>query len=88
MKEHGVTIVSGGQGSLCLANRWQKAGAGVANPETSLSELMARVERQYEIIGDLLAKNEQLRNRLRRIEHSTQSNPAQLIALQARREGS
>jgi hypothetical protein len=70
MKEHGITMIGGGPGSLCLANRLQKAGAGVANPEASMIELMARVERQCEIIGDLLAKNEQLRNELRRIEHS------------------
>jgi hypothetical protein len=63
-------IIGDGPGSLCPANRLQKAGAGVANPETSMSELIERVERQCEIIGDLLAKNEQLRNQLRRIEHS------------------
>jgi hypothetical protein len=68
MKEHGVTTIGGGAGSLCLANGLQKAGAGVANPEASMSELVARIERQCEIIGDLLAKNEQLRNHLRRIE--------------------
>jgi hypothetical protein len=70
MKEHGLTIIGGGPGSLRPANGLEKAGDGVANPETSMSELMARVERQCEIIGDLLAKNEQLRNKLRRIEHS------------------
>jgi hypothetical protein len=70
MKEHAVTMIGSGPGSLCLANRLQKAGAGVTNPESSMSELIARVERQSEIICDLLAKNEQLRNQLRRIEHS------------------
>jgi hypothetical protein len=69
MRENG-TFIGDGPGSPCPANRLQKAGGGVANPETSMSELIARVERQYQIIGDLLAKNEQLRNELRRIEHS------------------
>ena len=76
MKEHAVTIIDGGLGGVCLANGWKKTGISVAHSETSTSELIARIERQREIIGDLLGKNEQLRNRLRRIEHNTQSIPA------------
>lgn len=77
MNDHAVTIIDGGVGGVCPANGWKKTGISVAHPETSMSELIAKIERQCEIIGDLLAKNEQLRNRLRRIEHSTQSSPAQ-----------
>lgn len=77
MKEHAVTIIDRGLGGVCLANGWKNTGISVAHPETSTSELIARIERQRQIIGDLLVKNEQLRNRLRRIEHNTQSSPAQ-----------
>jgi len=47
-----------------------------AHPETSTSELISRIERQREIICDLLVKNEHLRNRLRQIERGTRSNQA------------
>ncbi len=77
MREHAVTIIDGGLGGVCLANRWKTTGVNVAHPDASMNELIARIERQREIIGDLLAKNEQLRNRLRRMEHTTQSSPAQ-----------
>lgn len=42
------------------------------DPETSRSELIAKIERQCQIIADLLLKNEQMRNRLDRLEHGTQ----------------
>jgi hypothetical protein len=77
MKEHAVTIIDGGLGGVCLANGWKKTGISVAHPDSSMSELIARIERQCEIIGDLLVKNEQLRSRLRRLEHSTPSSHAQ-----------
>ena len=77
MKEHTRSIIDSDPGGLCLAFGWQNPGAGAAKPETSMSDLLAKVERQSEIIGDLLVKNEQLRNQLRRIEHSTPANPGQ-----------
>ncbi len=83
MKEHTVSIIDREPGGLCLAFGLQNPGAGAAKPETSMSELMAKVERQCEIIGDLLVKNEQLRNQLRRIEHSIPANPGQHNELEA-----
>jgi hypothetical protein len=74
MKEHVVTIIDSGVGP---AAGWKKAGISVAHPAAPVSELIARIERQREIIGDLLVKNEQLRNKLRRTEHNTPSSPAQ-----------
>lgn len=48
-----------------------------ANPESLESRLTERIERQREIICELLSKNEKLRNRLSQIEHDTQSREAQ-----------
>jgi hypothetical protein len=73
MKEPAATIIDGG---VCLAKGWKTTGS-VAHPDASINELIASIERQREIIGDLLVKNEQLRNRLRRVEHYTPSSPAQ-----------
>jgi hypothetical protein len=77
MKEHALTMIGRGRGGMCLANGWKNTEIGMAHHETSVNELIAKVERQCEIIGDLLVKNEQLRSRLRRAEHSTQSSPGQ-----------
>lgn len=74
MKEHVVTIIDSGMDS---ANGWKKTGISVAHPAASMSELIASIERQREIIGELLVKNEQLRNRLRGVEHNTPSSRAQ-----------
>ena len=41
--------------------------------ETRTGELLARIERQAEIICDLLMKNEKLRIRLRHSGHSSHS---------------
>jgi hypothetical protein len=49
----------------------------LANPEAPHSELIAKIERQCEIIADLLMKNELLRNRLGRVDNSAQSVNAQ-----------
>jgi hypothetical protein len=82
MKEHAVIINNGGLGGVCLASGWKRTAISAAHPDSSMSELIAKIERQCEIIGDLLVKNEQLRNRLRRIEPSTQSSPGQHSGLE------
>lgn len=48
-----------------------------SDSETLASELIARIERQSEIICELLARNEQLRNRLCDFEQSSQSRLTQ-----------
>ena len=64
MKEHTETMAGAGANS-------------VTDGESSISELMARIERQCEIIGDLLVTNEHLRHRLRSIEYSAQARSTQ-----------
>jgi hypothetical protein len=70
MKEHTGT----GSDSVCLANGGKKGEIRVTEGESSISELIAKIERQCEIIGDLLVTNERLRHRLHSIEYSTQSS--------------
>ena len=77
MREHAVAIIDGGVGKVCLGNGWKTTAINVAHPDASMNDLIARIERQREIIGDLLVKNEQLRNRLRRMEHNSQSSLTQ-----------
>jgi hypothetical protein len=74
MKEHTDTIAGTGSDSVCLANGGKKGQISVTDGESSISELMAKIERQCAIIGDLLVTNEELRHRLRSIEYSAQSS--------------
>jgi hypothetical protein len=50
----------------------------LSDHSTSCSELIDKIERQCQIICDLLTKNEQLRNQLSRMEHLFLSNPSRL----------
>jgi hypothetical protein len=77
MKEHTETMAGPGANSVYLASRGKKGEISVTDGESSISELMARIERQCEIIGDLLVTNEQLRHRLRSIEYSAQASSTQ-----------
>jgi hypothetical protein len=76
MKEHTDKVAGTGSDSVCLANGGKKAEISVTDGESSVGELVAKIERQCEIIGDLLVTNERLRHRLRSIEYSTQASSA------------